>query len=278
MKYINLYEDYTSHTKHGSMPISKDEFLKELHGNNYTNYSKTNLKLYRGLVSNVNYFYQDHRNIIRHSIEVQNIHVTLMSTMEQWKNFPKYNQSIIGSTTKTYPVMFGSVYEIIPQNNIQIGVCPFQDIWRSFGGFKSNQRIKLTNYFLFHWVSYTNDMKWNIIKMIILDTNIKEQYEYLKRILSSSMKDINSYLNAVINYKYKNLEYEISDADLSETQLDKLIPQDIVNFIENIFSPKDFLSLKYDKNFDNKLYKYIEKHETTYGLQVWLEGPALLKK
>jgi len=288
MKYMKFYENYTLLNSYGSKELTEDEF-QNLLISNCKNYSKNSInKLYRGIDnSNLNseYLYQNHRNIIRHSIENQNIHVTLMSTMEQWENFPKYNQSIIGTFSTELARMYGKLYEIIPYDNIQIGVCPSGSIWNSFGGFHNYSQIKMTNYFLNVWISNLSDMNWQQIKKAILNIDIKKRLKELES--NNNIIDIKRFFNILYSYKKMNF-YTIQEDKIDQSIIDSLKPQDIVEFIENIFSSKNFLSLKYDKNYNRTLEKYFKNHKATINYwtinnhlannQVWLEGPVLLKR
>ena len=115
MKYLFTYEFFgLPSTK---MPSTKMQSISEIEFNdllqkNCQNYLNSNLKLYRSLREGFgNYIYQE-KGRKRTSVEPENIHVIIMSESEKWKDFPKYDEAIIGTTSKYY--MTRNSYEMIP--------------------------------------------------------------------------------------------------------------------------------------------------------------------
>lgn len=277
---FTLFENinYKSTEKFGEN-LSEDEF-NEMYAKNCKIHMRTINKLYRGINNNLLYIYQNPAGHIRHSIEPQNIHVTLMSELESWKDYPKYNQSIIGSPS-SYLKGYGTVYEIIPFDNTKIGICPSGTIWSSFGGFYDSGKIKLTNYFLADWVNYNSDNEsWDSIKNKILNTNILEKIEIL--IDKNKTLSFKLFFNALIQYeklgKYEkiiNLDRSVDDI-CKDMKNKNITPSNIIEFIEYLFDPKlnKFKYFKYDYNFDKKFNK-IDMEDTP---QIWCDGPVLLKR
>ena len=86
---------YITSEKFGT-ELTESEFDK-LYSENCKINQITKTKLYRGMNSKLKYIYQNPKGHIRHSIERENIHNTLMSELKSWQYFPPYNQSIIGA-------------------------------------------------------------------------------------------------------------------------------------------------------------------------------------
>jgi len=272
-------DKYPTSEKFGN-ELTEEEF-NDLYTKNCKIHKNTTSKLYRGMISKIDYIYQNPIGYIRHSIEPQNIHVTLMSEMESWKNFPPYNQSIIGAGRKKVRG-YGTLYEIIPYDNTKIGFCPMGTVWESFGGFSNTDRIKLTNNFLSDWIKYkSGNEHWDSIKNKIMSKNILETFDKMAHLIG-----VNDFFNMMISY-YQTGNF--SDCKrLSITEIYDFIksiditPIKIINFIEFMFDPKlnKFKSVKYNNNFDKVFNKYCEEHcEGHYDyIQIWCEGPVLLKR
>ena len=100
MKYLSYYENYKTSNKFGD-EIGEDEFnlLLQKHCTNYDPYKQ---KIYRGIhsMSTPDFIFQNPKNHYRHSIEDENIHVLYMSEGDDYKDFPKYDQSVIASTSE----------------------------------------------------------------------------------------------------------------------------------------------------------------------------------
>jgi len=266
MKYLYLYENYNLTDKSGKK-LSKKEFenLKNKHCKYYS--INKDVKMYRSIIKKYDYLYQNPKGHIRHSIENENIHVILMSSMKSWKDFPKYNQSIIGSINDSE--YYGEyIYEFIPFDNNNIGICPKPTIWESLGGFGGDANIKLINSFLKKVINYSDTDNWSDIRRKIMKANIREP-------LLKSKPDDRTFL-------FKNMLLRL-------TQFFNIKPHDITNYllikyIEELFDPKinNFNHFKYDENFSKKVKeKYIIGESTndisyeTY--QFWTDGPVLLK-
>jgi len=79
-----------------------------------------------------------------------------------------------------------------------------------------------------------------------------------------------SFVRRSSTYDYM-AEYELA-WEYSKT----ITSEKIVEFIEYLFSPDKFISLNYDKNFFKNVDKFRPKEKG--ALQIWCEGPVLLKK
>lgn len=279
MKYLHLFENYKDSVKYGDK-ISDWKF-KQL----YKKHCKLHKKpLYRGIGYGFNvddlseYYYLNPKGHFRRSIENKNIHLIIMSEDEKWKDFPPYNQTVIGSTTKGG---YGIQVEVIPFDNTRIGICPDKDVWTSFGGYDDDDPIKLIDNFLKEWIDYSGKESWEHIKHEILNTNVKEKFEkYYKIQHQFYSKKMSNFFASVKRFNEgKNfIAHSFDHIEEVWEYTPKLIKaEDILKFIESIFIPEGFTVLKYDENFTNKL-ENLYKDFMTNKLQYWCEGPVLLKR
>lgn len=89
--------------------------------------------IYRGLTnSNPRLLTDTSKGKLRKSTTF-NYYNLLLDNLESWKNYPKRQKSIICTTNFSYSKTFGlESFIVFPFNNINIGVCPENDIWHSF--------------------------------------------------------------------------------------------------------------------------------------------------
>jgi len=294
MKYLRTYNESHNTSKRYGDILSEGQFNKLLE-KNCKNYIDINnqIKMYRGIGNYINLFkilefknhyYLNPKNHYRHSIEPENIHVILMSEMEQWKDFPPYNQSVICSTNKISAESYGELFEIIPYDNTKVGVCSHSSVWGSFGGFGKKSIIKMIHNFLEYYPA-----DWGAIQDEIKNIGIEK--------LSQDKLD-SDFIHSLLYYKEKGVFRYIKKGDYLHTpktgnsekeeeeelknfkkKMDKLTTNDIIEFINFLFEPKNngFNSIKYDGNYTAKIYKNYTDFNTE-NLQTWCGGPVLMKK
>jgi len=269
MKYLKTYETYKSSQQYGDVINSKEfDTLLQKHCKNY---SDDNVKLYRG-VSKLklnDYYYLNPKGHKRKSIEPQNIHVVLMSELDSWKEFPKYDESVIVSTNKKYADSYGwdgTLFEVIPYDNTKFGVCSDSNIWDVFGGFDDSQNtiLKVSNFLNLYLGSYDDD--WGHIQDEIL--KIKEPSDRISNIKKDPYDDdfVGIFLESLYEYKGYDSTRQIK-------------PQDIIDTIEDLFEPKrnGFEKVEYIHNYNETMQWFFDVYNTE-NLQLWCEGPVLLRK
>jgi len=299
LKYLRTYEDYKG--------IKSDKYGDELNQREWDEllqkhckmYSDDNVKLYRGFNKFIDQeeivgIYQ--KPNIRKSIEPQQIHVITMSGMESWKDYPPYNKSIIGSTDFQSAKGYGKLYEIIPYDNTKVGLCPVSSVWESFGGFGGHDAIRIIDNFLKKWIvdpnhqwstDYNGQESWSKLKEKILNINVKEKIEKY----FPTENDFKGYIyDFFIRLRYWMNKNKLGfSGDYNDLFSDKIIEEsklytaeDIVNYIEFQFDPnvRGFNWIKYDKNFNKNIKQQLDKldQDNREGIQIWCEGPVLLKK
>jgi len=294
MKYLYYFENFAQSEKFGN-PLTEEEFQKlynencKFHKNNFE--KEDFVPLYRGIRvirhdhftdENVAY-YQNPKGHIRKSIEDINIHVTILSETDNWKEFPPYNQSIIGSTSIKDATDYGKLFEIIPFDNTKIGICPKENIWESFGGF-SNYNINpiyLVGNFLngIDW-RIKNETNWLKIKGHIRKFIVDKLYN---TIFENNIEYINVFFSMYYEYDKNgiiNFDYEIKSEEILKEYINNLTNwEKITDFIEEIFKPErfSFESLIYNDNFSSKMYDLFD-YRATDSIQIWCGGPVIIKK
>jgi hypothetical protein len=291
MKFLKKFDNYLFGTKKSQVytagserygDILTEEEFNDLYEKYCKNHKKSSFKLYRGVPKTLeNFYYQNPKGHIRKSIEEENIHVILMSELESWKDFPPYNQSIIGSTNYNSAKGYGwagTCFEIIPFDDTKIGICDESSVWESFGGFSNFAFIRMTDRFLNDLIG--NVKSWKEIKEKILNSNLNDVFSELQ-------EDSLIFLNYVLEFKtnpnsnyIQNLlmdkKFSYAMGEINSEYIEKIEPNDIVIFIEKLFEPNNFTYLKYDKNFSSNIKDYI--YMDNDGLQIWCGGPVLLKR
>jgi hypothetical protein len=213
--------------------------FNEIRSEKCKNWNTSKTRLYRGQKDLGQFIYTDPKNTYRKSIDDLNLHITLMSNLESWSEYPKYESSVIGISSEKMALSYGCVYEIIPFDGVKIGICPYQTIWESFSkdGDGWGDDIYKVNDFL----------NLNDINPDVWGDGIDSQ-------LKSIDKPRGDFLSLVKNFYDK----------MSVTG------EDCYNYINDfIFNPKErgFELVTYEKNF------LIDNNK-----QIWTNGPILLKK
>jgi len=251
MKYLQSYKIFENYNRFGSKTITESEFDK-IRKENCKNWTKAKTELFRGMPNLGDYVFIDPKlGDFRSSIEDTNIHLELMSNLPSWKDYPRYDRCVIGGTPGSATGTYGeTVYEMIPFDDVKIGVCPNSTIWESFGSDfdEWGGDIYLVEHFLYAIGLNSN---WIQIGGETLETKLKsiDRFDLEKEEVDNFIIDCALYL--------KKSKEEITG-------------EDCYNFINDyIFNPEK-------RGFDLKTYDVdftVEKSK-----QIWTEGPVLLIK
>lgn len=261
MKHLTSYKIFESYDRFGCQRITESEFDK-IRKESCKNWTKSETELWRGMPNLGDYVFVDpKKGDFRSSIEDTNIHLDLMSNLPSWKDYPKYERCVIGGTPGSATGTYGeSVYEIIPFDDIKIGVCPKSTIWESFENDDDSWGgdIYLVEHFL---DSIGLDTSWNQIDGGTIETKLKSLGNsfYGNKISEIPNKD----QDAVDNFLFRF-------SDFSWKKPNEITGEDCFNFINNsLFNPRV-------RGF--KLTTYTKGFQIENGKQIWTEGPVLLVK
>lgn len=264
MKYLNNYKIYETLNRRGSKSLSEDDFNSILTKNckiwidTIKRHTGADTRIFRSQRDMGPYVYTDARGTVRSSIEDINLHIDLMDNLDCWKEYPKYSEAIIGITddiTVRYGTGESVLYEMIPFDNIKIGVCPESTIWSSFsedGNFGD---------FIYSVNGFLNSLGTEI--------TYYKSIEGLKKIFLS-IENFSKYCienNYTMHYTIMDFLERVSDI-LDEKPINDLTGADIFSVIEDyMFNPdaRGFELLNYDTDFK------VEEEK-----QVWCNGPVLL--
>ena len=247
MKHLNKYKVFETLNSRGSKSLTESE-VREIVTKNCKVWLSDVMDnvLYRSQRNMGPFIYTDARGTYRGSIEDVHLHVVLMDNLECWKDYPKYSEAIIGLSDDR-PSYGDTLYEMVPFNNIKIGVCPSATIWESFSknGHEFGQYIWATNHFL---------------DLCDIDGNSWEQPD--GGTIETRLKELGvDEINNCDGCEFLSIMYrELGEKDYNG--------EDCFNFI------KDFLFNPEKRGFS--LQTYDENFEAYYDRQIWCSGPVVL--
>lgn len=131
MKLKSILENFVL-TEGRSQSISESE-AREIYENHCTNHDKRNTSIYRGVTLASQYGVVHPQKYSRKSKNTENFYTLFIDHSPKWSEFPQRSKSLICTTSYDKAVMYGDqVFEIIPFDNVNIGICDKEDIWFSF--------------------------------------------------------------------------------------------------------------------------------------------------
>jgi hypothetical protein len=185
-------------------------------------------------------------------------------------------------------------------------VCSTPTIWDSFGGFYSKSIIRCVSHFL--CIIGCPEDNWDNIKQYIYGCDFESVF-----VADCYKNDILDFLQDVLSWKkYKKLSNVLSHYgqsaigrdedhsiykqtmkkifDTSAFHYNGITNEDIINYIEFALEPTshNIVHFNMDENFKDNMKKHQSTSRTSMrlntaytfgsGVQVWCEGPVLLKK
>ncbi len=253
---IQKLDIYAKDSAKGSVAISEKEF-DEIRKDYCKSWNKTKCSLYRGQSLRLglgDYIYTNpNKGEERRSIESTNIHLELMSNLPSWKGWPKYNRSVIGTTSKSDAQGYGTVYEIVPFDGSKIVICPETDIWSSFGNRNDSWGGDI-------------DMVRDFLSQIEIDADWWEQDKGNIQTELTNIKDIRNHCIELYNMVPEEITYFIdSMKGFSEKKVTGKMCFDHIN--NYLFNP-------IKRGFEVKIYD--ENFIAPNRRQIFTEGPVLL--
>lgn len=254
------YKAFESFNRFGSKPISESNFL-ELINKECKNWQSSKTTLFRGQPDLGEYVYTDPTLHYRSSIEDTNLHIELLDNLPSWKEYPNYSQSIIGVSDKEGAVGYtedGTIYELIPYDNVKIAICPESTIWGSFG--KE------------YWGEYIYSIL-DFFDGIGIDPEIWDQSA--NDTIETKLKSIDNVYNLISVKNTMLVGDEINKfldmmVSMGNFNKDKITGKDCFDFInDTLFNP-------ISRGF--KLLSYSQDFEIPKNKQIWTNGPVLLRK
>ncbi len=145
-------EEYKTTTR--SEKLTKEQLLKPLK-ENCSYWDPFGPQYYSGVregrgspaADKGSYLYLDPTKYKRRSIEPENIHVWMMDNSPAFKDFPKYSESVIVSTTKKIKNLsdrgeYGTNYVVIPYNNSRLGKMEDHWVWGAWDNVEGEHVIR----------------------------------------------------------------------------------------------------------------------------------------
>jgi len=222
--------------------------------------------LFRGVNMDQTVAYINPKEHTRSSIEEEQIHIGVLSDDPTWSEFPKYNKSLIGGTTRETCYQYGdNIYEVIPFDNANITFCPTTTVWGGFRHKDHNGDFVSGIYIVTHFleeigIGISVQSDWNFVKKSLLDMGKEHLFGRIKReAYDTSYNDFMSVVSVVIGEK------------------ESYTSEEIIETIIDVFNPKDkgFFNVKYDDNW-NKQYLELVLDQNGHGVQFWTDSECLL--
>lgn len=255
---IQMVDVYAKDSVKGSVAISEKDF-NDIRKEYCKSWNKVKCHLYRGQSLRLelgDYIYTNpNKGEERRSIESTNIHLELMSNLPSWKGWPKYNRSVIGTTSKSDAQGYGSVYEIVPFDGSKIVICPNTDIWSSFGNKNDSWGGDI-------------DMVRDFLSQIEIDADWWKQDKGNIQTELTKIKDINSHCMKLYNMVPEEVTYFIDCmVGFNQRPVTGKMCFDFIN--QYLFNP-------IKRGFEVKIYD--ENFMVPDRRQIFTEGPVLLIK
>jgi len=277
MKHIKEYKYFITNEGRSlgrTTEITEEDFNRLLEENCTHWEQNKKVPILRGLSSNIDYGHIDPKEHTRKSIEEENIHVTYMSQSDAWRSWPNYENSVIGIVGSEFqPKSYGShTFEVIPYDDAHIAIGPDSNIWSCFGGFESNEGIRLVYFFLESIGIYGHEQEdWG---------HIMDRIDKISEFPLSADKEIHFTNKLVIR---NDVDYDRFMAELQKRHKGEegmYSPQQVIDHIKWIFRPDTFRKIRYDSNWLPWIKEnYMDYIQPGYylGNQVWTESECLLK-
>ncbi len=229
-------------------------------------------KIYRGVKnSSGDYMHINPKDYNRESIGMKDkaFYQTVIDTSEKWQDYPKRSKSIICSTFEDKASDWGDVYEVIPYDNANVGVCPTGDIWYAFKDF-TNGDIQEGG----------NDVFYKIPLLINKKLIPVVDQESLLKYCNFVDEHIDQLYDELIIY---NTEEEKKDSILQRFQflnVSRYLKQGIYgSVIEKFhqFGTYNALQQIYDPIYNNfNLLTYDSKFKVPEKREIWTDSECLL--
>ena len=136
---LNEYTSLTDVSKIRSVLI-KEEAVKQLLRTSFSKAARIYAEnrefgLYRGYAtkSALLHYYVDPTTKARESTGTNNFYTSFISTSPRWRDYPRRDHSVIGSTSDSAALKYGdSVFYVVPENGAKFAFCDAPDCWNSF--------------------------------------------------------------------------------------------------------------------------------------------------
>ncbi len=221
------------------------EKTKELYRENCQEHGFNNTQIYRGVSGQPKLYFLNPSRNKRSSPSSDGYYSLIMDNSGFWSGYPKRSKSIICSTSQSYASSFGTLYLVIPYDNSNFGVCPNDDIWRSFDFSEFEEIDDLMNF-----DNHLNKISEKILNEKLNSTNFNK---FKGQIIEIGRKIVNN--KGLSSTSFLLEKYLNSTAD------------DLLFYIERLLDP--------EKN-GFKTKEYTSKFNLFGNREVWSDGEFLL--
>jgi len=182
-----------------------------------------------------------------------NFYNLILSNLPNWRNYPKRNKSIIGTTSFRTSTIYSNEepYLLLPYNGAKIGVCPEPDIWESFASFEHKENLDCLN-------KYLSEMFVNLL----------DEYP-------STYKNIESCCNKI--------DLMMNDKDLGVEYIEDIIDNNIIRFftytVEYLGGSKkliDCISDTLDPEYNGFKLIEIGRGSININNEIWTDSKCLM--
>ena len=148
--------------------------------------------IFRGMKNTGTFVLGDGDSVNKKSANTFNYYTLITDNDPTWESFPDRSKSFICTTNSIMARSYGTLYVAIPLESQNIGVCPHQDWWESFGDpnpSNVNEAIRLLS---------------THAKIMLSETNIKTFIEQLNEVSNVVSNDV----SIKIPYNLEEIGYE----------------------------------------------------------------------
>lgn len=229
--------------------------------------AKQNYYIYRGRYTKTNdkvLLHKPYRSLRLSNKTPHNYYNLLLSNLENWREYPKRNRSIIGTTSLGYAEeYFGSVYVVFPFNNPKIGVCVDEDLWYSFPYLFNNIIFEED-----HMEQFNKTLHAFLTIALARKINSRADKDITK--LRELFKEVTNLWHTRREHLERRFEPFSSSAFLALNQMYFFFFEKFNGNIEAALS--DLL----DPNKNNFRLLTLSDFDVTKNKEVWLEAPSVL--
>lgn len=221
MKYKEFLNEVNAGVASMFKAIDKDDAISLLKSKCKKNISK-GITLYRGMRNGADFIIGHGENGNRKSIKISNHYTKIIDEqlISLDSSYPLRSKSVICTNYEEHASNFGTLYVVIPFDNIILGICDSYDIWYTtvkIGNFKDYQLYKLNTIWDAIGVDDTFNSLESFAKMV--DNEYKAMvkgYVSEYKPLLDMFNGINDIQGEIIRaYSIKNLKIKFKKSQLS---------------------------------------------------------------
>ena len=239
---------------------------------NCTEFIENPMNIFKGAIIDLKHYTFDSKKFNRPPSSESSaslLYHWVFNNSKYWQDYPKRSEAIIGSLSVLTAQGYGdSVFNVIPFDGSNWGICPEPDIWTSFDN-RIDDLIDFTNdidnyvklEFKFHFATHTFTNFIEILKSVnkenFVEGNLEPRYEDLVLILLETKKNLYDVVEELLRPNMNNfmhLEYDEMFINFGE---DKTSPYKLRQYGREVWTDSKCLYIPRVEKKDYKTNKEI---------------------